>query len=139
MKPTHSKFHPSLPYVGNAQSIWKPEWGKLDEKRKTQLPPKKNQKIPSSIAENKPEKTEPNAQNLQSINHQITRMSSNSDDTPLIDPSLLAKLSESERSEALAAAAAAKRAEERAEQRAIERALERKRQERLQEQNLERD
>mmetsp|Transcript_17386 Transcript_17386/g.37637 ORF Transcript_17386/g.37637 Transcript_17386/m.37637 type:complete len:779 (-) Transcript_17386:62-2398(-) len=45
-----------------------------------------------------------------------------SDEHQLIDPSLLANLSEAEKSEALAAAAAAKRAELRAEQRAKERA-----------------
>jgi len=44
-------------------------------------------------------------------------------DTPLIDPSLLAKLSESERAEALAAAEAAQRAEKRAEERAKQRKL----------------
>ena len=60
-----------------------------------------------------------------------------SDGNPLIDASLLVNLSESERSEALAAAAAAKRAEERAEQRALQRAIERKRQERLAEQQRE--
>jgi ATP-dependent RNA helicase DDX23/PRP28 len=46
--------------------------------------------------------------------------------TPLIDPDLLATIPESEREEALAAAAAARRAEERAEQRALQRALEKK-------------
>jgi len=44
-------------------------------------------------------------------------------DTPLIDPSLLAGLSESERAEALAAAEAAQRAEKRAEERAKQRKL----------------
>jgi len=44
-------------------------------------------------------------------------------DTPLIDPSLLAELSESERAEALAAAEAAQRAEKRAEERAKQRKL----------------
>ncbi|KAL7485727.1 hypothetical protein ACHAW6_011333 [Cyclotella cf. meneghiniana] len=44
-----------------------------------------------------------------------------SSDPPLIDPALLASLSESERAEALAAAAVAKRAEERAAKRAAER------------------
>jgi hypothetical protein len=56
---------------------------------------------------------------------------------PLIDPALLAGLSESDRQEALAAAAAAKRAEERAEQRALERALKRKEEERRRERGLE--
>lgn len=66
-------------------------------------------------------------------------MSDTGSDTPLIDPSLLANLSEAERAEALAAAAAAKRAEERAEERAIQKALERKKQERLLEQQRERE
>jgi ATP-dependent RNA helicase DDX23/PRP28 len=56
---------------------------------------------------------------------------------PLIDPSLLAGLSESDRKEALAAAAAAQRAEERAEQRALERALKRKEEERRREREVE--
>jgi ATP-dependent RNA helicase DDX23/PRP28 len=50
---------------------------------------------------------------------------------PLIDPSLLATLTEEERQEALRAAEIAKRAEERAEQRAIERELQKKQQQRL--------
>jgi hypothetical protein len=61
---------------------------------------------------------------------------SNDEQPPLIDPALLAGLSESDRQEALAAAATAKRAEERAEQRALERAVKRKEEERRREREL---
>lgn len=64
-------------------------------------------------------------------------MASTNGGSALLDPSLLAGLSEEQRQEALAAAAAAKRAEERAEQRALERAMKERQAQRQREREME--